>query len=622
MLQWQWYSTVELPFTNPVFCLLALIPVNHMSQRSPVRLRVLVPVLLILVILNVALMARLVWPLFYPSAPAAEAPEPGTAAVPTQAEPTASPTQAPTLAPDASAEEGISQQGAIILAMQDGAYSHLFAYNPRFLPLTRLTNSAWDDVSPAVSPDGTRVAYASRQSGYWDLWLLNLSDGNLTQLTSTPEYDSAPTWSPDGQWLAYESYTQSNLDIYLCAVNDLTQAPIRVTDDPAADYAPDWSPAGRELAFVSGRSGEDDIWLLALDSTTKDRFTNLSQNASAQQSAPVWSSDGRYLVWSSESGGQNTLQIWDRQTPQAAPREAGYGVQGIWTPDNRSLLARVSTPTENGLAMYAAANGLLEMPLEILAGEIRGFDWQAGSFGAVVLAAAQRADTGTAAPVYEAVLSKFPIAPAGRYSVVALEDVEAPYPMLHDAADDSFQALRQEVARETGWDFLGNLENAFLPLTEPSSPGMEQDWLYTGRAFNVNSVLTHAGWMALAREELNGHTYWRVYLKARFQDGSQGRPLTRPVWDLNARYNGDARVYEQGGQYAPVPEGYWIDFTELAGRYGWEREAALVNWLTYYPAARFNQFIFTGGLDWQSAMAELYPPEALASTLAASSTSP
>jgi TolB protein len=453
--------------------------------------------------------------------------------------------------------------------------------------------------------------------------MLDLNAGSLTQLTSTPDYDSTPTWSPDGEWLAYESYTQNNLDIYLCAVNDLTQPPIRVTDDPAPDFAPDWSPAGRELAFTSSRSGEDEIWLLALDSTTKDRFTNLSRNSAARQSAPGWSMDGRYLVWSSESEGQNTLQIWDRQSPQTAARPAGYGVQGVWTPDNQSLLARVSTPTENGLAMYAAANGLLEMPLEILAGEIRGFDWQAGHFGAAVQIAAQRAaNTSAAAPIYETVLTKYPIAPAGRYSVVALNDVEAAYPMLHDAVDESFQALREEAAAQTGWDFLSNLENAFLPLTEPSSPGMEEDWLYTGRAFNANAVLTNAGWMTLVREEMNGHTYWRVYLKARFQDGSQGKPLTRPIWDLNARYNGDAKVYEQGGQPAAPPEGYWIDFTEMASRYGWEREAALVNWLTYYPGARFNQFVYTGGLDWHSAMAELYPPEALASALSEGSPSP
>jgi hypothetical protein len=38
---------------------------------------------------------------------------------------------------------------------------------------------------------------------------------------------------------------------------------------------------------------------------------------------------------------------------------------------------------------------------------------------------------------------------------------------------------------------------------------------------------------------------------------------------------------------------------------------ALVTWRAFYPAARFNEFVATGGMDWQDAMLELYPPEVL-----------
>lgn len=591
-----------------------------MKHRPTVRLRVLVPVLLILVIINVLLIARLVWPLYYPGAQTAPV-SPDLAPAATQpvvaAPQNPEPAPIPSLAPDAPLQEALRQQGVIVLSMQDGAYAHLFAYNPSYLPLTRLTNSAWDDIHPSASPDGARLAFASRRSGFWDLYMLDLNSGDMVQLTSTADYDGAPTWSPDGEWLAYESYANGNLDIYLCSVSDLTQPPIRVTDHPAPDTSPNWSPAGRELAFVSSRSGEDEIWLLKLDSTTGERFTNLSRSAASRQTHPAWSPDGSALAWSSEADGLEVIQIWERNTPGESAHASGTGTQPVWSPAGNALLAQVHTPNQNGVAMYSAHSGLIEMPVEILPGEVRGMDWQHSTFGDGVLAALGRASNEPPAAVFETVFTKFPIAPAGRFSVVALDDVQAPYPLLHDAVDEAFRALRQEVAARTGWDFLGNLENAFLPLTQPSAPGMEQDWLYTGRAFNANPVLTHAGWMVLGREDLNGRTYWRVYLKARYQDGSQGMPLTHPVWDLDARFNGDAKVYEQGGQLAAIPEGYWVDFTELAGRYGWERQPALVNWLTYYPAARFNQFVHREGLDWDTAMAELYPPEALSASLIA-----
>jgi len=42
--------------------------------------------------------------------------------------------------------------------------------------------------------------------------------------------------------------------------------------------------------------------------------------------------------------------------------------------------------------------------------------------------------------------------------------------MLHDAVDEAFNALRQQVASETGWDALSSLENAYIPLTSRPNP--------------------------------------------------------------------------------------------------------------------------------------------------------
>jgi TolB protein len=116
------------------------------------------------------------------------------------------------------------------------------------------------------------------------------------------------------------------------------------------------------------------------------------------------------------------------------------------------------------------------------------------------------------------------------------------------------------------------------------------------------------------REDFSNQTCWRIYLRARYQDGSQGRPLYQAPWDLNARYSGDPQIYEEGG--APgksVPPGYWVDFTDLAAAYGWERLPSLINWRTYYPAIRFNQFVLRDGLDWTTAMLQVYPEEIMIS---------
>ena len=189
--------------------------------------------------------------------------------------------------------------------------------------------------------------------------------------------------------------------------------------------------------------------------------------------------------------------------------------------------------------------------------------------------------------------------------------MQAPYPQLHDLVNEAFEALRERVQREAGWDALASLENAFVPLTVELDPGFGEDWLYTGRAFAINSLMTNAGWMVVVREDYGAQTYWRLYLRAQLQDGSLGEPLHDTPWDLSARYNLDPQVYEQGGQYSAVPTGYWVDVTSLALQYGWERLPALPNWRTFYRGARFTEFAMTGGLDWYSAMLQLYPPDVL-----------
>ncbi len=145
-----------------------------------------------------------------------------------------------------------------------------------------------------------------------------------------------------------------------------------------------------------------------------------------------------------------------------------------------------------------------------------------------------------------------------------LSDVTALYPQLTEPAGDFFQVLRAQVAAQTGWDALGNLENAYVPLTTPLDPGLGEDWLYTGRAFTLNPVFVQANWMVVVREDFGQQIYWRIYLRTAAQDGSQGMPLTQVPWDFSARTTSSS-AYENGGQLMnSIPSGYWIDLTTLA----------------------------------------------------------
>lgn len=497
--------------------------------------------------------------------------------------------------------------GTVILSLEEDGYAHLFAYTPGGMPLTRLTNGDWDDITPAPNPDGTKLAFASNRLGHWDLFLLDLASGDLTQLTDTPEYDGAPSWSPDGSFLAYETYLNDNLDIAVGPADSPANGAIFLTASAAADHSPAWAPGGRQIAFISN----GDVILADLDRADDSRFQNLSSSPLASEAHPVWSPDGSRLAWAaqSQSIGRSGIYVWDaaRQLPA---QWIGDGNLPAWNTAGDRIITVVPAPNANFLTTYAL-DGTILQPLTPLPFQVGGLVWADVTLPEPLPGMFAQAAQFTPAPLWAASGNPIGEGAANRWSLVELPDVQAPYPQLHDLADEAFSALRERIQWEAGWDALGTLENAFVPLTSDLDPGFGESWLYTGRAFAVNSLMTNAGWMVAVREDFGAQTYWRLYIRAQAQDGTLGMPLHNPPWDLRARYNLDPQTYEQGGSFSEIPPGYWVDVTSLAAQYGWERVPALPNWRTFFRGARFTEFVLTGGLDWYSAMLQLYPADIL-----------
>ena len=102
-------------------------------------------------------------------------------------------------------------------------------------------------VSPAASPDGTRVAF----SALGDLWLHTIG-GDAERLTDDPWIEADPAWSPDGGRLAFASDRDGSLDLY---VRDLGTGSDRRVTEGAAATLPAWSPDGSRIAFVGSADG-------------------------------------------------------------------------------------------------------------------------------------------------------------------------------------------------------------------------------------------------------------------------------------------------------------------------------------------------------------------------------
>jgi TolB protein len=496
--------------------------------------------------------------------------------------------------------------GLVILAKGDGFFTHLFAYGPDSTPLTRLTADNWDDTDPALSPDGTKVAFTSNRSGYWDIYVLDLKSGSTQQMTQTPTYDGAPAWSPDGQYLIYQTLDGANLDLLVQSVVDLTSAPIQLTDNSGDNYDPAWSPDGHTIAFITNRSGQSELWLADLQNI-KNRFSVLQAEPQTDYSTPRWSPDGSTLAWCEKDSESHIETIVPGQI-NALPQEVGLGCNPVWSSDGSIIMASLDQPNSHYLVAYQIKQAILFFsPIQVNT-QIQSFDWISAEKSNTLTNFLNIQNLSAPKALFSPTLS-LPLSTTGRKGIVDIKDVTAPHPYLADSSDEAFYALRQGIGQKSGWDFLASLENAYLPVTEIPSPGITQNWLYTGRAIDVNTIPIDAGWMAVTREDYNGLTYWRVWIKCLKQDGTCGTPMLTIAWDFSARFDSEPEAYENGGKYSSIPNGYWIDFTEFANRYGWNRVPSQANWRYYYPGILFNQFIYSENLSWTNAMLDLYPAE-------------
>jgi dipeptidyl aminopeptidase/acylaminoacyl peptidase len=156
---------------------------------------------------------------------------------------------------------------------------------------TRLTNSPGFDISPAWSPDGSRIAFRSSRDGNSEIYVMN-ADGTIPlRLTDNPAVDSTPQWSPDGTKLAFTSNRDGNFEVYVMNADGTSET--RLTDNLAEDVAPAWSPDGTQIAFSSDRDGRQtsgqvtpsDIFVMNAEGTAQ---TNITRSPTIYDDSPIW----------------------------------------------------------------------------------------------------------------------------------------------------------------------------------------------------------------------------------------------------------------------------------------------------------------------------------------------
>lgn len=513
--------------------------------------------------------------------------------------------------PDGASGEFALQGGTIVFSMFAGAQQDLFALAAGMAEPVRLTDHPADDRDPVWSPDGQRIAFASHRDGSWDLYVLELQSGEVTRLTDGVAYEAAPSWSPDGQWLAYEAYLDSNLDVYITRA-DGSEGPYRLTYQLGPDYAPAWTtaPDGRQIAYVSVRQGAQDIYIISLDDPSEERAIGVTQTPDLDEESPAWGPGGTVLAYAAVENGVSLVYAqvysgsgWD------APVVVGQGRSPSWSPDGGSLVF-VANRSAGGTLLLTTRFETWETSLRAFAlpAEAEAPCWSGAELPAVPRGSMAFAATAPGTVAYQESLTN----EGAPYRLISLqpEGVIAEAPFLSDRVDGSFLALRSAVREAAGWDLLGQLDGMYWDLGRPVEPGQDShSWHKAGRAFDVMQLYAEGNpaQIELVPEQVGPDTYWRLYVRCAVQDGSLGEPLRRAPWDFAARYSSDVGAYETGGRFKDiVPTGYYVDFTRLAGAFGWHPVASDGAWRYNWPSILFWHYEKRDGLDWWTAMRELY----------------
>ncbi len=185
---------------------------------------------------------------------------------------------------------------------------------------------------PSLSPDGQRLALESGT----DIWVYDWQRDTMTRLTFTGNA-AGPVWSPDGRYIAFQVLGEGMSVI----PSDGSGKPQPLTQSKNIQYPWSFAPDGKRLAFIESSTGGFQLWTVPLESDSaglRPGKPEIFLQTPADQRAPSFSPDGRWMAYSSNESG--TFQVYVRAFPDKGGKwqiSNSGGTYPMWSRNGHEL---------------------------------------------------------------------------------------------------------------------------------------------------------------------------------------------------------------------------------------------------------------------------------------------
>ncbi len=197
----------------------------------------------------------------------------------------------------------------------------------------RIADYVYEKLTGEKGVFSTRIAYVTRASGRYTLWVADADGENAQAALASPEPIISPVWSPNGGELAYVSFESRKPVVYVHTVASGQRR--LVANFRGSNSAPAWAPDGRTLAVTLSRDGGSQLYTIPSTGGEPRRLTS----SSSIDTEPTYTADGSTIYFVSDRGG--APQIYKMPASGGAPVRVtfsgSYNISPAISPDGRWL---------------------------------------------------------------------------------------------------------------------------------------------------------------------------------------------------------------------------------------------------------------------------------------------